>query len=532
MPLHEYTIRQLVEQVGNGQIRLPSFQRGFVWEPYSIAFLMDSIYKGFPIGTLLFWRSRQQLANERRIGPFELIERQPDYPVDYVLDGQQRITSLFGVFQSSLVPIEDGEESFNIFFDMESEPNTQETQFFAFSDGEDAYRTRYFPIKTIFDVLEYRRATENLTAPQIQKVDFMQTRFREATIPIQIIDTNDKSRVAIVFERINRKGVPLDTYQLLTAWTWSEEFDLQDNFKQLSEELEPFGFEEVGEDVDLILRCFSAVITGRSTTSELMEVSGAVVRDHFESISNGIKGAVDFLRRELKIEKVKNLPFTTIIVPLSAFFAVPGCREVLVTAEQRAKLLRWFWRSCFSKRYSAGVIRNLDRDIGEMKKLRDGAPSVLDTISCDINEAFFAENKFSVNSVNTKTFVLLLAQRNPRSFLSGSPIDLANVLQNYNRNEFHHIYPEAFLNGLGITDSKIIYCLANFAFLKRAENRLIGAQSPSSYATRIPEPKQVVFNSALIPTTFSDDNYKSFLEERSKLLKQYALSLLNQEPNI
>ena len=49
---------------------------------------MDSIYKGFPIGTLLFWRSRQQLANERRIGPFQLIERQPDYPVDYVLDGQ------------------------------------------------------------------------------------------------------------------------------------------------------------------------------------------------------------------------------------------------------------------------------------------------------------------------------------------------------------------------------------------------------------------------------------------------------------
>src|SRR4051812_31154374 len=98
----EYSIRELIDMVSRGQIRIPTFQRGFVWEPNRVAFFMDSLYKRYPFGSLLFWRTKEPLKTERQLGPFVLPERDPDYPVDYVLDGQQRVTSVFGVFQTEL----------------------------------------------------------------------------------------------------------------------------------------------------------------------------------------------------------------------------------------------------------------------------------------------------------------------------------------------------------------------------------------------------------------------------------------------
>lgn len=98
------TIREILDSVLNGTVRIPAFQRGFVWDSDMVAFFMDSLYKRYPFGSLLFWRTKAQLKVEKKLGPFLLPERDPDYPIDYVLDGQQRITSIFGVFQSDLKP--------------------------------------------------------------------------------------------------------------------------------------------------------------------------------------------------------------------------------------------------------------------------------------------------------------------------------------------------------------------------------------------------------------------------------------------
>ena len=78
----DLSIREVLDLVPRGQIRIPAFQRGFVWDPDMVAFLMDSIYKGYPFGSLLLWRTREQLAHERQLGPFRLPERDPDYPID------------------------------------------------------------------------------------------------------------------------------------------------------------------------------------------------------------------------------------------------------------------------------------------------------------------------------------------------------------------------------------------------------------------------------------------------------------------
>jgi hypothetical protein len=154
------SIRQLIDSILAGNLRIPAFQRGFVWESDQVAYFMDSLYKGYPFGSLLFWRSKTQLKIERRLGPFELPARDPEYPIDYILDGQQRATSLFGVFQTELAPTHE-ETWTRVFFDFQAESHSQESQFLVlFPDEVDT--TRHFPLNALFDTVSYRKATDPL----------------------------------------------------------------------------------------------------------------------------------------------------------------------------------------------------------------------------------------------------------------------------------------------------------------------------------------------------------------------------------
>lgn len=515
----DLSIREILDLVPRGQIRVPAFQRGFVWDSDMVAFLMDSIYKGFPFGSLLLWRTREQLRHERQLGAFPLPNRDPDYPIDYVLDGQQRITSIFGVFQTEIRP-DPTVEWTDVFFDLSADEDAQESQFVTLEEREIDPR-RHFPLKTLFMPVEYRRATERLGDADLVRIDTMQARFKEARIPFQLLTTENRAKVAIVFERVNRTGVPLDTLQLLTAWTWSEEFDLQHAFDELREELAPFGFAGIGEDSNLLLRCCAAVLAADASPNTLVNLRGAEVRERFQEITNGVKGAIDFLRVNLKVETIANLPFSTILVPLSVFFARPGNEFVQVNDRQRARLVRWFWRACFSRRYSSGVLRNLREDIRAITELKADRPSTLGDFPAIITRDYFLSNTFRVNSVNSTTFVLLLAQRNPLNFISGQAVPVADVLREYNRSEFHHMYPRAYLTELGIV-AKRQNTFVNICFLSKADNTALGGVAPSVYRARMPANVNEILDHALCPPSLFNDDYELFVRERSLLLERAA----------
>lgn len=509
-------IRKIIEHITSGAIRIPAFQRGFVWDAEHVAYLMDSIYKGYPFGAIILWRTKEKLNSERDLGPFKLPDRQPDYPVDYVLDGQQRLTSIFGVFQSELIA--HGDDSWtDIYFDMDAAASFQESQFFAL-DKETVDSSRHFPVKTFFDVTAYRQATTGLTEEQAIEIDKVQAKFKEAIVPTQEIVTDDRSKVAIVFERVNRLGVELDVFQLLTAWTWSEDFDLQQRFTDLTEEVRPHGFSDIADDTNLLLRCCSAIVAGDASPTGFINLKGSDVRDRFDDIENGIKGAIDFLRKNLYIETLANLPYAACLVPLAAFFAT---KSIALKDDQRAILVRWFWRACFSRRYSAGVIRNLNRDIEEAVALREGSSSALADFSAPIDAEFFAQS-FALSTVNTRTFILLLAHEQPLSFVSGTPVTLSKVLQAYNRNEFHHLMPRAFLKDLGATDREI-NLLANFAIISASDNKILGGVAPSEYKKKIPAARlRLILDRALCPEVLFTDHYEDFIAARSTRLVDAA----------
>lgn len=516
------TIPEILDQIPRGQIRIPSFQRGFVWDSDRVTYLMDSIYKGFPFGSLLLWQTKERLKTENDLGPFTLPEPVEDYPVFYVLDGQQRITSIFGVFQAALEPNKQ-EGWLDVYFDLEADPSPQENQFAALSQ-EEATSERYFPLRALFNTSLYGKLTRALEDSVAERVDKMRERFQTVQIPTQITKTEDKATVAIIFERVNRQGVELNTFQLLTAWTWSEDFQLQSEFNELSADIASFGFDEIGTDTNLLLRCCSAILTGDSSPEALMNLNGEEVRKRFDEITNGIKYAIDYLKTHFRVAKLANLPFATQLVPLSVFFAIPGNKERNYTREQSEKINKWFWKSSFSRRYSSGVIRNLNADIAEMSKLRDDEESNLGGFDFQIGNSFFLQNTFGITSVNTKTFILMLAQHDPLSFLSGAPVDLEAKLKDANRTEFHHLMPRKFLRDSEqtlISDS----ILANFSFMSRADNREIGGDAPSKYRARMKGDISQTLSRSLIPESLFEDNYEKFVEERALLLLDIAAGL-------
>jgi hypothetical protein len=209
-------------------------------------------------------------------------------------------------------------------------------------------------------------------------------------------------------------------------------------------------------------------------------------------------------------------------VPLAVFFAR---KNVVITDNQRDVLVRWFWRSCFSRRYSAGVIRNLNRDIEEAAALREGRSSSLADFTAVVDGEFFSQT-FTIGTVNTRTFILLLAHARPLSFVSGTPVTLSEVLQAYNRNEFHHLMPRAFLKDRGI-DSREINALVNFAIISASDNKALGGVAPSEYKAKIPAAKlRLILDRALCTDDLFEDDYEWFVATRSEKLVEASRALL------
>lgn len=517
------TIKKLIDRISSGDIRIPAFQRDFVWEPDQVAFLLDSIYKGFPIGTVILWKTENRLNSEKRLGCFELPPPRKDYPVNYVLDGQQRLTSLFSVFQTDLEPASD--EWVDIYFDMHAQEAVQESLFIALDDTE-VDPKRHFPVKTFLDSIAYRKATSDLSNDEIIKIDSVQDKFRTYLIPNETFETDDRNKVAIVFERINRAGTELDVFELLAAWSWSDQFDLVQKFQSLEEKIEDHNFSELCRERDLLLKICSGVICGHTTPKSILDLQGDDIRGRFNEIEAGILGAIDFLRREAGVKHYKMLPFPALLSPLSSFFSTNKADGQKYTSKQKEVILKWLWISIFSRRFASDVNEKQATDIRQLQKLKNDENYAFVFPKAEV-KIDFRKSNFSIGNANSKALIMLLNSVNPKSLLSGAAVDLDKVLKKGSKHEFHHVFPRAHLTSEGI-DRQDINVLANICFLTRSDNNKIKDASPKVYGQEIAINKRSEYiSSALLPNDFDVLDYQAFLDARSDILTDHAKKLMD-----
>ena len=360
-----------------------------------------------------------------------------------------------------------------------------------------------------------------------QQIDDLVERFTKARLPVERFESEERKYVATVFERINRQGVELDTFQLLSVWNWSEDFDLQEKFKEVTEELEPFGFKQVGSN--LLLKCCSAVVMNSAEPEEFLNLPGSEVRQKFEEIRTGIFRAIDFLKTELNVFSLKLLPMENVLTVLVSFFADSQKQPSPIPQVQYEIIRKWFWRACFSQRYARGGAKSTDLDLLEVQNLKAGNPHKLGEFDVSLDPDFFIKKTFWMSTVATKTFILLLAQGKPLNFIQGTNISLQDVLSQGNRKEFHHIFPKAYLENLGSKyKDEQINCLANFSVLARTDNNKIKDQPPSKYCAQMPADNQIlekILATHFCPTNMFADDYDSFLVSRAELLLKKAKEL-------
>ena len=244
-------------------------------------------------------------------------------------------------------------------------------------------------------------------------------------------------------------------------------------------------------------------------------------------VRTGLFKAIDFLRDNVGVIKFNNLPYPTALIPLTAFFAGTEEEQISLSEQQVTTLKHWFWRASFSRRYSSATKRNLEQDIREAKKLRVEGASALGQFEVNITPELFIDRRFIAGTVDTKTFILMLASLLPRSIVNGSLVHLSRVLSAGNKSEFHHLYPQAHLKKVGVDPSKV-NALANFCMLSASDNKKVGSKSPVEYRAKLsPDVDRLLPGNAL-PTSLFGGDFEAFLVDRAKLLHGRALELMGR----
>jgi len=510
-------IDRLINRIEEGDIKIPAFQRGFVWNQDQVLELLDSIYRDYPIGSILLWNTNDRLKSTRNIGGFLIPDREPEYPVNYVLDGQQRLATIYAVFckgrrrdpQNARYDIDP--DIFEIYFDLDDD------RFVADWDSVNGHAN--LKMTSLLDVHKFFEDVNRLDEKYKQKARDLQSKFQNYEIPIITTTKRKKEEVGIIFERINNTGTRLTTLDLMVAWTWGEDFHLREELDSIKETLDLKGFGETPDKI--VLQYLSGIVEKTTKTRDILELRPETVRNHMDKLNSSLEKSIDFLSTELNVISRDFLPHSHQIVPLAFFFS----KVHTPNQEQSRTLIQWFWKTAFSKRYSGSTDMKMNDDIAFFEKVVNGDYSDIEKYSYSVDKSSLINQRFSKCSPYTRAFLLLLAQKNPLNLVNGNRVDLGTALSEYNSKEYHHIFPRTFLKNKGVETEKI-NSLCNFSFLPADANKIISGKSPSDYIFSITPSSAYskILDSNLMPLRkeiYQKDQYDKFLEERAALILQY-----------
>lgn len=411
-------LEELVKEVRFGEIRLPKFQRPFVWNKSDMLNLLDSIYNGYPIGSILLWNSSERLKSERSIFDFDVNYQESEaYPTNYLLDGQQRLTTLCGaLFWDGSDP----ESIWNICFDLESER-------FLFPGKTEILN--YFPLNKLLSTSEFiRQCLKFDTHPQARLYYKNAEKLLESikNYKIAVVKIGDISleEIAPIFERINSTGRKLTMVDLMRAATWKGGFDLSETIDSIVDMVSELGFGEIQDSS--ILRSIAAAAgfgINKADIDRLRNLSSDELSKASAVAKTAIQGAIGFLREDVKMPGLSFLPYAVQLTHLGEFFRL--CANP--SAQVRNELKKWFW-STSVRRYFAGA--NTGQNSYDLERMRQFAEGKIDKLdderdAIDLTKLIFDE--FNLRTANSITFALLQVQMSPTISIDAKPIDIEGV---------------------------------------------------------------------------------------------------------
>lgn len=437
--------------------------------------MLDSIVKGYPIGTFIFWKTRERLRSIRNIGGQNFPEANNGEFVNFVLDGQQRLTSLYASLKGVSIEREDGSK--DDFSKMYIDLNAKEDEQVVILDIQDKEPKGYIKLKDLL----YGGLTLLASYPESyhSKIEEYKKRIENYRFSLIIMNDATLDVATDVFTRINVGGKSLTLFEIMVAKTYDDKrsFDLSEKFKELIERLRPLNYETISDAT--VLQCISMFIKKDCSRKEILRLNKSEFIDVWNEGVEAIESAVEYFRNFLRIPVSQLLPYNALIVPVAYYFFKNKDKP---TGERSKYLLDYFWRCALSGRFSSSVETKLGQDIKRIDLiLKNKLPKYDWTI--DITEDGITNNGwFSAGRSFVKAILCLYAFHQPRSFNDGSLVNISNDwLKQANSKNYHHFFPKAFLKDRGWDDFYINNVLNITIVDDFLNKREIGAKAPSRY---------------------------------------------------
>ena len=418
---------KLVERIAAGKIRVPMFQRAFVWKQADLYALLDSVLRGFPIGSILVWDTEETIETTGRVGLVEVDPPQAGQ-IGYLLDGQQRVSTLVGTLllperPESIVDQVD----WCVYFDLDN------WEFIRAQAG--GVEPQHFPVRSLLNTAGFFTACRRISSEVDDKVlalrwlneaDRLANAFRDYQLPLIHIRDADLDSAVTVFARLNRTGRKMTADEMVSALTYREgQFHLAKKLDEFKDELSGKGFGNL--DRVLLLR---AVLAALDRDIYAKDWADLLVKDTvreklpivFDLAADGIRGALPFLRN-LGVTSDRLLPYGLQLVLLGEFFRL--CQR---PADKVVELLnRWFWVTSFTGWFGGVNTAQATRALGEIRDLARGTGTGFSSVDLDAQAQPFPK-RFDGRSARVRAFLLYLASLRPLSLSSEKALDPGQLL--------------------------------------------------------------------------------------------------------
>ena len=517
-------ISTILDQIDAGAIALPVFQRGYVWNRDQVRGLMGSLYNRHPVGSLLTWITNTENAEARGDAPL-----QPGY-VKLLLDGQQRITSLYGIIRGKEPPFFEGSPATftGLYFNVVNE----DFQFYApIRMNQEAGWTNVTElmqkgISPFISEIQQDPVLAPDMATYIERLNRIHT-IRDIGLYAEDVTGTDKTVDVVVdiFNRVNSGGTKLSKGDLALAKICAAWPEARDEMNARLRKWQNAGFYFT---LDWLLRCINSLVTGEALFTALDKVSVNDFQDGLKKSEKYIDYLLNLIASRLGFDHNRVLKSVFAFPLMIKYLDKRG--GSLIDHKERDRLLYWYIHTLLWGRFSASTESTLNQDLEAIASLDGGLDRLVAGLRRDRGDLTVTAADFDQSTVGSRFYPLLyMLTRVHHAKDWGSGIELSSNLLGINSSlELHHIFPKARLYNHRYSKSEV-NALANFTFLTKETNLEVLDRYPCEYLPAYLDKHPGAIESHWIPIDpelWKIENYPKFLEARRELLAKATNDLL------
>lgn len=542
---------KIIERIEDGSYQIPKFQRDFVWDKKKTANLIDSLLKGFPFGSFIVWKTKERLKSFKNLGGKFFEKAKDGVDIYYILDGQQRMTSLFLALKGEKTDYFDYKK---LYIDLDKDADSDEPiclleesktsadldkdndgddPVFSLEENKNLISFYDLMTKDLFDL------QDTIGKENARKCKNFKDRIEKYDFSIIEIENLPLGKIVDIFTRINTSGKELTLFEIVNAKIYTEPkgdekgFDLEEEYNKLMHELERIDYKLSDGGKQLILQLLGLNILKSAKKEAILSISKESFIGEWAQSIKSFRHSIDYARNVLRIPVSKFLPYPALLLPIAYFFRINNF--VPPTPQQSKAINKYFFRSAFSWRFSSATETKLGYDVLLINKIKNNQ-----TIDFEkevwLNETkenfvnYLKNWRFSVGSAFHKAILCIMAYAEPKSFKNNADVRLDNSYLNIatSRN-YHHFFPKAYLKRNNLDDKADV--IVNITLVDDFLNkRVIRDRAPGDYikdfSKENPELQETLkthFIDDLESFGVLNDDYETFLQKRAERIADEIL---------